>query len=238
MIVDPDFFNHWKTLTLIGELDDDQLAPVYVLRLWAHCQNRRDWRFKLSAKALKALCHYSGHPDKLLAGLVASGFVETLDDGELYVRGWDEYNAQLIANWENGKKGGRPKKGKQPDVNPSETHGLPIDNPSETHQEPIRVDRSREDKTKQMEYEFGQFWEVVTNRKRKDDAKKAFQSQRKHHSLEHIVDMARKYYSQPIETQYLKHPGPFLRQYLNDDPNEWTSRENKADRFLEGSEAL
>ena len=145
MIVDPDFFNHWKTLILIGELDDDQLAPVYVLRLWAHCQNRRDCRFKLSAKALKALCHYSGHPDKLLAGLVASGFVETLDDGEIYVRGWDEYNAQLIANWENGKKGGRPKKPRKPDANPPDPDAIPIGNPPETHQEPIRVDRSRED---------------------------------------------------------------------------------------------
>lgn len=88
------------------------------------------------------------------------------------------------------------------------------------------------------EHEFDQFWKVVTKRKGKDDAKKAFLSQRKQHSLEHIVDMAKAYYSQPVDNQFLKHPGSFLRQYLNDDPSEWTSRENKVDRFLEGVDPL
>ncbi len=140
MIVDPDFFDHWKTVLLIESLEGDHAAPIYVLRLWAHCQNRRQSVFSnLSPKALKALCRFPGHPNKLVTALVESGFVRVGTDEELTVCGWDEYNSKLIANWDNGAKGGRPKK---PNGNPTETQTKP----TETQPEPIRVDRSREDK--------------------------------------------------------------------------------------------
>ena len=145
MIVDPDFFDHWKTLCLIEELDGDAAAPIYVLRLWAHCQNRKQWRFtSLSERALKALCRFPGNGNKLIASLVASGFVRRSESGdEIIVVGWDEYNAQLIANWKNGKKGGRPRTCHS---DYSETHGLPMDNPSQSHQEPIGAEQIGEDK--------------------------------------------------------------------------------------------
>lgn len=147
MIVDPDFFDHWKTLLLIEELDGDPAAPLYVLRLWAHCQNRRQSHFtEFSEKALKALCRYSGHPQKLVAGLAAAGYISFSPDGELVVLGWDEYNSKLLANWENGQKGGRPKGQKKPNGNPTVTHQKPKPNPTVTHTEPIRVDKSREEK--------------------------------------------------------------------------------------------
>ncbi len=41
MIIDPDFPDHWKTRMLVGALNNDETAPVYLLRLWGHCQNRR-----------------------------------------------------------------------------------------------------------------------------------------------------------------------------------------------------
>ena len=131
MIVDPDFPDHWKTRMLVDALDGDEAAPVYLLRLWAHCQNRRTAAFEnLPQAALKALCRFPGHPNKLESSLAASGFVRR-EDQILIVVGWEEYNASLIANWENGKRGGRP---------PKITHGLPMGNPSVTHGEPIRVD--------------------------------------------------------------------------------------------------
>lgn len=125
MIVEPDFADHWKTRMLVDLLDKDEAAPVYLLRLWAHCQTRRQVRFEnLPPMALKALCRYPGHPTKLEASLVSSGFVSRDGVGVLTVLKWDEYNAALVANWQNGVKGGRP-----PKHNPPETQEKPTGNP-------------------------------------------------------------------------------------------------------------
>lgn len=146
MIVDPDFLDHWKTHLLIEELGGDPAAPLYVLRLWAHCQNRRKSHFSLSDRALKALCRFPGQANKLVAALVASGFVTQPEVGEIEVCGWDEYNAKLLANWDNGKKGGRPSK------NPKETQRKPNGNPTVTDKS--RGDRIGEEKSikKQKEH--------------------------------------------------------------------------------------
>lgn len=157
MIVDPDFLEHWKTRMLVDLLDSDEMAPLYLIRIWAHCQNRREWAFEgLSAAAVKAICRYKGDADKLLNALTESGFM-SFKEGVLTAVSWDEYNASLIANWENGKRGGRPKKQKveepksnpnrtqtEPVGNPSKTHGLPMENPSRTDKiglDEIRLDR-------------------------------------------------------------------------------------------------
>jgi hypothetical protein len=143
MIVDPDFPDHWKTRMLVDSLDGDEAAPVYLLRLWAHCQNRRTAAFEnLPQAALKALCRFPGHANKFESSLAASGFVRR-EDHTLIVIGWEEYNASLIANWTNGKKGGRPKK--EPAPNPSPPLEKPMGNPSVTHGEPIREDKIGED---------------------------------------------------------------------------------------------
>jgi hypothetical protein len=124
MIVDPDFPDHWKTRTLVGLLGGDEVAPIYVIRLWAHCQNRRQFVFdSLSSEALKALCHFPGPANKLESSLVSSGFVRR-DAKVLIVHAWDEYNSSLIAAWNNGKKGGRPPT-KKPVGSDSESHGKP-----------------------------------------------------------------------------------------------------------------
>lgn len=130
MIVEPGFFDHWKTRMLIDTLNDPA-APIYVQRIWEHCQLRRKWVFEvLPPAALKALCRYNGHANQLESALVASGFVRRDDDGTLTALKWDKYNASLVANWDNGAKGGRPPKGeKKPIDNPPITHGLPMANP-------------------------------------------------------------------------------------------------------------
>jgi len=128
MIVDPDFCDHWKTRMLVGTLDGDECAPLYVLRLWAHCQNRRQSTFEnISPEALKALCRFPGNANKLEASLVTSGFVRR-EGKVLIVVGWDEYNSSLIAAWNNGCKGGRPPKFK-PTSNPEETQRKPTGKP-------------------------------------------------------------------------------------------------------------
>ncbi|WP_157641604.1 hypothetical protein [Burkholderia ubonensis] len=142
MIVDPDFVDHWKTRMLVDLLGSDELAPVYLIRLWAHCQHRRAWVFDgVPPAALKAICRFSGNAEQFDVAMRECRFIARDESGTLEVLGWDEYNAQLIANWKNGKKGGRPKKSNephhkddgQPAANHQVTHGLPPDIPSESH---------------------------------------------------------------------------------------------------------
>ena len=122
MIVDPDFPDHWKTRMLVNLLGGDEASPVYLIRLWAHCQLRRQWTFEgLTPEALKALCRFPGHANKLDSSLSTSGFVRRTGTA-LEVLNWADYNASLIAAWGNGSKGGRPKK-------PPETTGEPDGNP-------------------------------------------------------------------------------------------------------------
>lgn len=149
MIVDPDFCDHWKTRMLVGSLDGDEAAPVYVLRLWAHCQNRRQSTFSnLSSEALKALCRFPGNANKLESSLVASGFVRR-EERDLIVCNWDEYNSSLIASWNNGRKGGRPS---------SKTQGKPTGKPTGLREDKRRVDGSREDKTNNHGRERSSHW--------------------------------------------------------------------------------
>ncbi|MCW1886200.1 hypothetical protein OKA04_15790 [Luteolibacter flavescens] len=146
--MDPDFPDHWKTRMVVDALGGDEAAPVYLIRLWGHCQNRKTASFdNLPAEALKAVCRYPGSASDIERALTVAGFIGR-EGAVLMVVGWAEYNASLIANWTNGKKGGRPPKNHRNMTgdNPSETHGFPIDNPSSTHREPIREEKIGEEK--------------------------------------------------------------------------------------------
>lgn len=143
MIIEPDFVDHWKTRLLVGLLGDDELAPIYLIRLWAHCQQRKSSTFEsLPTAAIKAICRFQGDAAKLEEALIGSGFAAR-DGTALCVLGWDEYNASLIANWTNGAKGGRPKK--IPIDKPAETHGLSMGLPEESHGAPDREEKIREE---------------------------------------------------------------------------------------------
>jgi hypothetical protein len=142
VIVDVDFPDHWKTRLLVDALDGDEAAPVYLLRLWAHCQVRKQWTFtSFPSAALKALCRYQGECTKLELALVTSGFILRDTNGVLTVLNWDEYNAQLIANWVNGSKGGRPRKN-QTGTNP-EPNGNPTVSDKEDKEDKRRLRRVR-----------------------------------------------------------------------------------------------
>ena len=154
MIVDPDFLDHWRTRMLVDALGDE-MAPLYVIRIWAHCQLRRGDTFVMPSAGIKALCRAPGDAAQLETALVDSGFIERAGD-TLSVPKWSEKNASLIAAWENGSKGGRPKKEPtrnpwvtepEPMANPAGTQQEPMANPRRTHAEPIRL-REEEEKTK------------------------------------------------------------------------------------------
>jgi hypothetical protein len=119
MIVDPTFTKHWKTKRLIRLLKD-AAAPVYVINLWAHCQVSKKPVLDVPACAIAEICDYDGDPDAFVKALLACGFVEKQGD-RYVVHQWADYNNNLVANWDNGRRGGRPRtKAKtQPETQPT-----------------------------------------------------------------------------------------------------------------------
>lgn len=132
MIVQPNFLDHWKTRLLQSELSDDPNAPLYVLRLWGHCQEQKTHRFPgMSAGSLAAICCYKSSPEQLWLAMQSARFI-VVKNQTLEVHQWDKYNAGLITSWKNGRKGGRPSK---PTGYPRDTHGQPETNPLKTDRE-------------------------------------------------------------------------------------------------------
>lgn len=157
MIVDPDFFDHWKTRLLVDLLDGDELAPLYVMRIWAHCQARKKADcFAISAPGLRALCRcVTVDGAHLERGLIEAGFIER--HGEyISVTDWAERNKKLVTAWKNGATGGRGNAKKQtepePNGNPNGTETEPNANPTQTEREAIRsreeVDKNKEQSQK------------------------------------------------------------------------------------------
>jgi hypothetical protein len=132
MIVHPDFLDHWKT-RLLCDLLKDESAPLYVIRLWGHCQTRKTHRFPAGNPAItKAICKAPQTAKIFHKAMLESGFIE-ISDEEIVVHEWDSVNAYLVNSWENGKKGGRPKN------KPAEN---PRDNPPLTGTKPIREEKN------------------------------------------------------------------------------------------------
>jgi hypothetical protein len=149
VIVDPDFMDHWRTRMVVDALKDE-LAPVYILRLWAHCQARKSDKHAMPPAGLKAQCRAPQDAAAFEQAMTDAGFV--LREGDsITVLGWAEQNAALLAAWENGARGGRPQKPKQnprvskkePTGNPRVTQTEPTANPDETQTKPIRVEKRR-----------------------------------------------------------------------------------------------
>jgi len=121
MIVQPDFFNHWKTkrfTAVIGSKD----APLLVLKLWAYCQTKRRNSFSFDDERLKYICEFDGDANRLHTALEECGFIRVNPEEAtgFIVHDWDNVNASLIASWRNGARGGR-----KPTGYPKVTHGQP-----------------------------------------------------------------------------------------------------------------
>ena len=132
MIVDPDMPDHWKTRLLADLLGSEADAVLALIRIWAHCQNRKKVVFdRLPEVAVKAICHYQGDPELLDESLATAGFISR-DGDAVTVIGWDEHNSKMIAAWENGRAGGRPRKSD----NPERAEDKPNGNPQKTQEKP------------------------------------------------------------------------------------------------------
>lgn len=183
MIVDPDFLDHWRTRMLVDALGGDELAPMYVIRIWAHCQQRRGDAFDMPAAGLKALCRASVDAETLERALVDAGFVAR-NGATLSIPKWSEKNASLIAAWSNGSKGGKPKS--EPKQNPAVTQAEPTGNPEATQAEPIREEKKKDISKPTASHPaaagFDEFWTAWPKNERKQD-KASCQKHWKLHSL-------------------------------------------------------
>lgn len=148
MIVEPDFLDHWKTRLLVRLLGTE-LAPIYVIRLWAHCQSRKTDRFTdWKPTVLASVCRWETDPQTLWDAMLET-YLER-DGNTLVVRGWAETNAGLISAWTNGKLGGRPKKQAKP-TEQKPNGNRPV-NLIETVRVTDREDKIREDRDDKIEY--------------------------------------------------------------------------------------
>lgn len=125
MIVEPDFLEHWKTRLLVRLLGTEA-APIYVIRLWAHCQSRKTDRFTdWNPDVLASVCRWDGDATVFWNSMLQT--FARIEDGAFVAHDWAECNAALISAWTNGKLGGRPTKKKpteNPPVNQTETDWL------------------------------------------------------------------------------------------------------------------
>lgn len=111
MKLDPGFLNHWKTERLM-----DQLGPegvVAVLRLWGSAQIRRVFSgLPFTPKRLAMEVKWKGDEERLFSVLTDpdAPWLDQEPGGTFTIHGFAEYQHQVVKLWENGKKGGRPKK--------------------------------------------------------------------------------------------------------------------------------
>lgn len=147
MIVEPDFLDHWKTRLLVRLLGTET-APLVVLRLWAHCQQRKTDRFTgWKPTVLASVCRWDNPADTdgltLWHSMIETRFIE-LQGEDVIVHGWSETNAFLVSAWSNGRRGGRPCKSKTSVE--SKTGRLSSGSTSVTDRVTYREEKRREEK--------------------------------------------------------------------------------------------
>lgn len=132
MIVDPDFFDHWRT-RMVADALQDSMAPVYIMRLWGHCQNRKGDVFDIPAAGIKALCQFAGDAQALEDALIAAEYMER-DGLTITVTGWAERTLHFWLHGRTGTKAGAQKRThRQPKQNPLKTQQKPMGYPWITH---------------------------------------------------------------------------------------------------------
>lgn len=150
MIVDTDFLDHWKTRLLVRLLGTET-APLYVLRLWAHCQQRKTDRFTdWDPTILASVTRWDTDGLLLWDALIKCRFIE-LEGNVVVVHDWAEANASLFSSWTNGLRGGRPCKSRpsktqKPAGYPAVGHRFDGTNPALTHGVTDREEKRREDR--------------------------------------------------------------------------------------------
>lgn len=120
MKLDPGFISHWKTERLISELGAD--GVVAVLRLWGNAQIKRKYSgLQFTPRRLALETRWTGDEDRLFSVLTDpdAPWLDLAEDGTYSIHGFSHHQKNVIALWENGKRGGRPAKEKEISPEPS-----------------------------------------------------------------------------------------------------------------------
>ena len=130
MKLDPGFASHWKTERLIARCGHS--AVVGLLRLWGDCQIQRRWSgLAITPTKLAAMMRYEGDHAALWEAMTDTDahWLDPEEGGTYAVHDFGHNQKQVIHMWENGRKGGRPRK-EIPPTPPKETedtiHTLPL----------------------------------------------------------------------------------------------------------------
>ena len=130
MKLDPGFASHWKTERLIARCGHS--AVVGLLRLWGDCQIQRRWSgLAINPTKLAAMMRYEGDHAALWEAMTDADapWLDPEEGGTYAVHDFGHHQKQVIHMWENGRKGGRPRKETSP-TPPKETedtiHTLPL----------------------------------------------------------------------------------------------------------------
>lgn len=101
VIVQADFPDHWKT-DLLVKLTGSETAVRCLLRFWAHCQMRKQWKFQGFTPAILAgVCKWQGDPQVFWDAMLQT-FCD-YNNNILTAHEWDEVNASLIGRWKGGE---------------------------------------------------------------------------------------------------------------------------------------
>lgn len=106
MILEPTFLNHYKIRQLIS-ITGRKDAPLAVISLWMHCQEKKAWAFKnMHPRKLAGVCSWDEDPEAWHSTLLDLEIIEIDDSGDLWVHDWAVVNRSLIQRWELGAKRG------------------------------------------------------------------------------------------------------------------------------------
>jgi hypothetical protein len=130
MKLDPGFASHWKTERLIARCGHG--AVTGLLRLWGDCQIQRRWSgISLNPTKLAAMMRYEGDHTALWEAMTDADapWLDSEEGGTWAIHDFSHHQKQVIHMWENGRKGGRPRK-EIPPTPPKEIeeliHTLPL----------------------------------------------------------------------------------------------------------------
>lgn len=116
MKLDPGFASHWKTERLIARCGHG--AVTGLLRLWGDCQIGRRWSgLTLNPTRLAAIMRFEGDKAELWEAMIDADapWLDPEEGGTWSVHDFADHQKQVIGMWENGRKGGRPRKERSPE---------------------------------------------------------------------------------------------------------------------------
>ncbi len=236
MIVEPGFLDHWKPNELAARLDDPN-AGWMILRLWAYCQQRKQWQFdNLPVFAVARICRFGGDAEKLVGILLELKILDRYKKG-FAIHDWEKSNGSLISAWKNGLKGGRPSKHKTGRISDRIPEGYSgaITPPSNLIlSNPISSSKSsngevQEGKKPDLAPRFEDIYNAYPRHEAKPAALSAIaKAIKRGHGAAYLLERTLAYAkTQPKGSQYTPHPATWFNQdRFNDDPAEWSRAEN------------